>query len=316
MNGKNQFRVLGLALLIFSFFPLQAFAHNPEARATGEGSIWQQYTWFEIINPLLLLFLVLIYIIYLWAMRKISNKFSGKRFLMKKLSFLLGLITIYISLAGPVSILSNNLIFSAHMLQQGLMYLTMPFFILLGMPRNFYQFLDDRLFKNRILRIFKLPLINLLTFNMLWSLYHIPMIYEYIWKHFLLLEGVHLVLNTFAFLMWIQVLTPVDQINEMSYLKKIGYMFLNGMLITPACALIIFAPDVVYPSIYETPQVFDWLTPKGDQQLGGIIMKLVQEITYGAAIGYVFLKWSKAEGSKDKIDELPKNAIGLDYDKR
>lgn len=310
MDVKSKFKILGLALLFFALLPLQASAHNPDVRVTGDGNLFQQYSWLEMINPYLFLTLVLVYIGYLWAMRKVSTKHLGERYLKKKILFLLGLLTIYVSLAGPISILSNNLVFSAHMLQQGLMYITMPFLTLLGMPHEFYQLLDERLLKHRILRIFRLPLVNLLAFNVLWSLYHIPTIYEYIWHQFILLEALHLVINSFAFLMWIQVLTPMGQINEMSYLKRIGYMFANGMLILPACALIIFAGDVIYPSIYESPQVFSWLTPKGDQQLGGIIMKLVQEIFYGIAIGYVFFKWAKFERGKDaQIAEFPKNTV-------
>ncbi|WP_407270628.1 cytochrome c oxidase assembly protein [Radiobacillus sp. PE A8.2] len=310
MKSKKRFGILGLTLFFFAFLPLQTYAHDPEVRGNGDGNLFQHYTWFEILNPLLLLLLMLIYIVYLWTMRKISNRSLGERKFRKKLSFLLGLLTIYVSLAGPIAILSNNLILSAHMLQQSFMYIVMPPLILLGMPREFFQFLDERLFKPRFLRILKSPLLSLLLFNALWSFYHIPPIYEFFLEQFILLEILHIVLNTSAFLMWIQVLAPEDQINEMSYLKKIGYMFANGMLITPACALIIFAGDVIYPSILEAPQVFTWLTPLGDQQLGGIIMKVVQEFSYGAAIAYVFFKWARLERAKDaQIDELPSSAV-------
>ncbi|MFZ3580141.1 cytochrome c oxidase assembly protein [Virgibacillus sp. DJP39] len=310
MNIKNQLKILGLALFFFSLLPLQTFAHNPESRITEDGGVFQQYTWFEILNPLLFFSLVVVYIVYLRVMRKVSNSYTGERDLRKKISFLFGLLTIYISLAGPISILSNNLIFSAHMLQQALMYIVMPPLILVGMPHVFYQFFDKILVKSKILRIFKSPLIGLLLFNVLWSLYHIPTIYEYVWQQFILLEVSHLVINTSAFLMWIHVLAPVGQINKMSYLTKIGYMFANGILITPACALIIFAPDVVYPSVNEAPQLFSFSTPQNDQQLGGIIMKLVQEISYGAAITYIFSKWARLERKKNaQIDELPVSSV-------
>lgn len=305
MNVKNP-----LALFFFSFLPLQTFAHNPEAKATGDGSILGQYSFLEKINPLFLLSLVVVYIVYLWAMRKVSNQHSGERYLKKKISFLLGLLAVYFSLAGPVSILSNNLIFSVHMFQQSLMYIVMPPLILVGMPHEFYQFLDVRLYKSKIIRIFKSPIIGLLLFNVLWSLYHIPTIYEYVGQHLFLLEASHLVINASAFLMWVHVLAPAGLINKMSYLMKIGYMFANGILITPACALIIFAPDVAYPTLYEVPQLFSFSTPQDDQQLGGIIMKTVQEISYGVTIAYVFFKWAKLERKKDtQIDALPISAI-------
>ncbi|WP_163531422.1 MULTISPECIES: cytochrome c oxidase assembly protein [Halobacillus] len=310
MKVKNRLNILGLTLFLFIFLPIQAFAHNPDVRATGEGNLFQQYTWFEILNPILLLSLIVVYIAYLRTMRKISKKRLGERNLRKKICFLLGLLTIYITLAGPLAILSNNLVFSAHMLQTSLMYIVMPPLILLGMPQGFYHFLDEKIFKPKILRILKSPLINLILFNALWSFYHIPSIYEYFLEEFILLEILHIVLNTSAFLMWIQVLAPEGQINDMSYLKKLGYMFANGLLITPACALIIFGGDVIYPSIFESPQLFPWLGPLQDQRLGGIIMKVVQEFSYGTAITYVFFKWARLERAKDaQIDELPEHFV-------
>ncbi|MFC7063610.1 cytochrome c oxidase assembly protein, partial [Halobacillus seohaensis] len=295
---------LGLTLFLFAFLPIQTFAHKPEVRANGDENLFQQYTWLEILNPILFLSLALVYIAYLRTMRKISSNRLEERDLKKKICFLLGLLTIYISLAGPIAILSNNLVLSAHMLQQSFMYIVMPPLILLGMPRGFYQLLNEKLLKPRFLGILKSPLFTLLLFNVLWSFYHLPSIYEYFLEQFILLEILHLVINTSAFLMWIQLFAPEDQFSEMSYLKKIGYMFANGMLITPACALIIFSGDVIYPSIEEAPQVIASLTPLRDQQLGGIIMKVVQEFSYGTAIAYVFFKWARLERAKDaEVDE-------------
>ena len=44
-----------------------------------------------------------------------------------------------------------------------------------------------------------------------------------------------------------------------------------------------------------------------DQQTGGIIMKIVQEIVYGTIIGYVFFRWARREREKDKeqLQQLP-----------
>lgn len=306
LNAKAPFKILTLAAGLLTFLPLTTFAHNPDAAKNGEGGVFQQYSWLEIVNPLLLFSLMVAYFIYLKTMRILSKKGLGKLTLKKKISFLLGLLTIYIALAGPVAILSNNLIFSAHMLQQSLMYIIMPPLILLAMPKAFYQSFDKILSKPKFLRIFKSPLVNLFLFNLLWSFYHLPDVYEYFLEQVLLLEIIHIVINTAAFLMWIQVLAPDDQVNEMSSIKKIGYMFANGMLITPACALIIFAGEPIYPSLSQGPQIFSWLPPRDDQQLGGILMKVVQELSYGSIIAYVFFKWAKTERAKDaQIDEVP-----------
>ncbi|MBB3854344.1 hypothetical protein DV713_08435 [Parageobacillus thermoglucosidasius] len=60
------------------------------------------------------------------------------------------------------------------------------------------------------------------------------------------------------------------------------------MLLTTACALIIFANEPFYTVYYDAPQLFKTLSPLVDQQAGGVIMKVVQEIVYGTMIECVF----------------------------
>ncbi|MDC3412319.1 cytochrome c oxidase assembly protein [Aquibacillus sp. 3ASR75-11] len=307
MKNIHQLKVIGMALFfIFFLSPTQTFAHKPEKILEDGDNLFQQYSWIEIINPVVLLSLLVIYIAYLFVIKRRTNL---KISFLKKVSFFFGLFTTYIALAGPISILANNSIFSAHMLQQSLMYVVMPPLILVGLPEVFYHFVDKKLSKP-VLRLLKSPLIGLLLFNSLWSFYHIPTFYENISHNLALLQLTHVVITSSAFLMWIQVLAPEGVISNLSPLKKIGYMFLNGMLITPACALIIFSQDVLYSSMFQAPILFSWQSPLDDQQLGGIIMKIVQEFAYGSVIGYIFYKWAKGERAKDsKIDPRPASVI-------
>jgi putative membrane protein len=102
-------------------------------------------------------------------------------------------------------------------------------------------------------------------------------------------------------------------------------MFVSGVLFTPACVLIIFSSHALYatytdPSTWaiamsyclppgaEIPyevlsgeQSLTLLSPQQDQQFGGAMMKVIQELAYGVAIGYTFRIWMK----RDK-DETPK----------
>ncbi|MFP3589556.1 cytochrome c oxidase assembly protein, partial [Paraburkholderia sp. SIMBA_055] len=71
---------------------------------------------------------------------------------------------------------------------------------------------------------------------------------------------------------------------QLAGLKKLTYIFANGVLITPACALIIFAEDPLYATYMSVPQIFPSLDTFSDQRLGGIIMKLIQELVYGCVL--------------------------------
>jgi putative membrane protein len=41
------------------------------------------------------------------------------------------------------------------------------------------------------------------------------------------------------------------------------------------------------------------MTPKDDQQLGGIVMKLIQEFINSAALYTVFMQWFRKERAKE-----------------
>jgi putative membrane protein len=116
--------------------------------------------------------------------------------------------------------------------------------------------------------------------------------------------------------------------DTMKPLGKILYIFANGVLITPACVLIIFSNvplyetyssegawmqamalcvpgDVLQGITYAIsgPEMFSPMGTLEDQQLGGIIMKIMQEITYGIILATVFFKWFNRDSLK--VDPIP-----------
>jgi putative membrane protein len=153
--------------------------------------------------------------------------------------------------------------------------------------------------------------------------YHLPIVFDAIKQS----QFWHPLILTFIFftalMMWWPVLNPLPEHQTLSEIKKIGYMFANGMLLTPACALIIFADTPLFAT-YSDPQIWmkamelcvpagtlaslditgpdflHWLPVVEDQQTGGIIMKIIQEIVYGSIIGYVFFKWARKERQQEE----------------
>jgi putative membrane protein len=114
----------------------------------------------------------------------------------------------------------------------------------------------------------------------------------------------HTILLVAAFFMWWNITCPVPEMERLSSLLKFAYIVGNGVLLTPACALIIFADSVLYTAYIGVPQLFSALTPLGDQQLGGVIMKIIQELVLGTALAYSFRQWYSREKSMEAIDHL------------
>ena len=175
---------------------------------------------------------------------------------------------------------------------------------------------------------------------MTFSIYHIPIIHDYVMTHYTVHDIYYVVMLIMAFMMWWHVITPVKEWAKLTHVKKMAYIFANGVLLTPACALIIFTNAPLYaiyndPEVwvqamgycipgdtsfllaqFEGPQFFNMFTVIEDQQTGGIIMKLVQEVTYGVLLGFVFRDWFNREHKQEDLDaKLLKDAMLVNHNK-
>lgn len=226
-------------------------------------------------------------IIFLTMMRPASTR--------KVVSFMAGLLLLYISKGSPLAFYGHHYSFSLHMVQQSIDYFMMAPLLLYGLPDQFFVSILRHRVRGAIIDFFTRPLLSVVLFNMLFSLYHVPLIFDQMSNSLFIHVVYHLILQLTAFAMWWPILVPSVKRKAMTHMLKIGYMFANGVLLTPACALIIFADHLLYESYQGTLPFINLLTPLEDQQLGGVLMKLIQEVVYGSVIGIVFYQWYRAE---------------------
>jgi len=282
-------------------------------------------------SPYFLTLIVILGIIYYLITGPYRHKFGGAEQntpTVKQHAFIyLGLFLLYIVKGSPIDLLSHIML-TAHMVQMAIFLLLFPILIIKGIPVWIWEkVVYHRVLKPVILLLTK-PLVSLLLFNGLFSIYHIPVIFDFsksapVW-HFV----IHGILLLAAFNVFLPLLLPFKEINTMTPLLKIAYIFANGVLITPACVLIIFASDPIYAAYSQDgawiqslalcvpgdilsgisvslsgPEMFSPLSTVIDQQLGGIIMKTLQEIVYIGLMVKIFFSWSNARSRE--IDPLP-----------
>jgi putative membrane protein len=275
-------------------YPIISFAHGNEPEHNK--SIFEHYSFFELWNPVLFIIILFVFYGYIHYGKK------GNNLSIRKITFFaLGLTIFYLALGSPLHILGDSYLFSAHMLQQSLVYVLVPPLLLLGLIDIF----NMELFNNkRLIRFINKPLVHLLAFNVLFSLYHIPIVFEFLVNNTILHSFSHIILTVSAFLMWIPIIPIFKELETLSEVQKIGYIFAAGVLLTPACALIIFADTPLYPTYMTDQPLFSLLPPQDDQELGGIIMKVIQEFVYGSVIGYIFFHWAKKEKEIDPVVDV------------
>jgi len=241
----------------------------------------------------------------------------------QKIMFLTSAVVFYLAHGGPLSLL-GHIMFSFHMVNMALSYLIVPPMLLMSIPAFVWRYVFARPFWRK-LRLLMHPIFTLVLFNLLFSIYHVPVVHDYVMTHFTVHRLYYAVLLITSCMMWWQITSPVPEWSRLTDVKKMAYVFANGVLLTPACALIIFTKSPLYamysdPNVwvvamgycvpgdrtwllseFEGPQFFSNLSVVEDQQIGGIVMKLVQEVMYGIILAFIFKQWFKREHSEDDV---------------
>jgi putative membrane protein len=281
-------------------------------------------------SPGLLIVITILAVMYILAIDQFRLQWfkqSSPVLLKRKISMLLGLSIYYFAQGGPLELLSH-LVFSMHMISMSLSYLVVPPLILYGFPDWMLRRVLSVSGLGRTVRILTYPILTLVLFNILFSLYHFPIILDYIMTHYTIHRVFFVVLLVSAFMMWWNVLCPLPEYERLSDVQKMGYIFANGVLLTPACALIIFADSTLYAtysdpviwakalgycvpmgsdvilSMFKGPGDFAFFSPLDDQQFAGVLMKLMQEITYGIVLFYIFTRWFRRDHHVSSIDPI------------
>ncbi|PSL50946.1 putative membrane protein [Salsuginibacillus halophilus] len=299
------------------------------------GEYFSTFSFRGLFTPELLVILFIVFLLYFYITRRMRHRFplSEPQTPGQDLMFVTGLTAIYFGWGGPLYAL-GHMVFSVHMFQMVLVYILAVPLILLALPRWLIQYLYEGL-EEKVPVLHKIvfhPVLGLLLFNALFSFYHMPVVFDMLMLNVGLHSIYEIALLLAAMLMWWHMLSPLPTVDGLSDLRRIGYVFANGLLITPACALIIFAGEPIY-STYTDPavwsQVMAYCVPAGsdvpmsmfntsnalltlnthlDQQLAGVLMKVMQEIAYGITIGYIFKQWLAKEKQQDgelSINDIP-----------
>jgi putative membrane protein len=266
---------------------------------------WTELGFTNLWSPAVMFFVVLLGVIYRLAIGKWRSFFPNSMRVggWQQFSFYSGLILYYVSYGSPMNYFGHYMMFSFHMIQQSIAFLIVPPLIWLGVPAWMIRPVLESRWIKAWFRVGFNPVVGILMFNMIFSIYHIPLVFNYVYEIGWLHAVYHYVLLITAFQMWFIVFCPVHEYDRLSSLQKLAFVFGMGILITPACALIIFAGKLLYPHYAEVPQQFMILPLLEDQQLGGVVMKIMQEIVYGTVIGFIFFRWFNTERRKEAEEE-------------
>ena len=208
--------------------------------------------------------------------------------------FYLGLIIIYIAVGSPLDSIAELFLFSAHMVQHMLLIYVAPTLLIYGMPAWLIDALIKYLKLTPLLRLLTNPVCGGLLFTFVFTLWHIPTLYELalIDKRIHILE--HFTVFTLGILMLWPFMTLSKLVPRRSFPIRLITIFLLMVGQLPVFAFLTFAGEAIYPTYAWAPRIID-LDPLNDQILGGIIMKVINMAFSLTLLGLCFYHWAKNE---------------------
>lgn len=281
-------------------------------------------------SPYFLSYVVLLALAYYVITGPLRHKFSTdapRPSGLQQFYFYTAMLLLYIVKGSPIDLLTHIML-TFHMVQMAIYLLVVPILIIKGIPAWFWSKIVYVPIIRPIVKLLTKPLISLLLFNTLFSIYHIPGIFNFTKSSQIAHSSASIILITAAFIVWWPILSPLKEFNKMQPLLKMAYIAANGVLITPACVLIIFASNPLFEAYSQSgawiqamslcvpgnvldglqftisgPEMFSSMSTVEDQQLGGIIMKSMQEIVYIFLLARIYFVGFSKESRK--IDPLP-----------
>ncbi len=221
--------------------------------------------------------------------------------------FVAGLATIFVASDWPVHDLAEGYLYSVHMVQHMLITLVAAPLLLLGTP----DWLARRLLPGRLVRVVRQaarPVPNLFQFNAVLVLSHWPFWVNATLRNHPLHFVAHALLLLSALLMWMVIVSPLPEVPRARPPMQMLYLFLQTLLPTVPASFLTFGSKPLY-SFYETvPRLYGW-TALSDQQVAGLIMKLVGGFYLYTIIAVIFFRWYGDEERKEPEAQLPETQL-------
>ncbi len=201
-------------------------------------------------------------------------------------TFVLAMITLWVASDWPMHDISEEYLYSAHMLQHMMLSYFLPPLALMATPTWLARVLlgDGALY--RTVKWFAHPIVAGVLFNATVMIIHIPLLVNESVDNGPLHYGLHVMVVTASLLMWTPVCGPVPEF-RIGVAGTMIYLFLQSVVPTVPAAWLTFAEDVVYDA-YDKPLRLWGIDAITDQQLAGAVMKTGGGLFLWGIVIYLF----------------------------
>lgn len=221
-------------------------------------------------------------------------------------SFAGGIFALWAALDWPIGALGAGYLASAHMVQFLLITLIAPPLLLAGVPRRAYAGLAGRRRLHAVLRWLTHPLIALPIFNAVMISTHLPAVNDSLMVSQLGSFAIDFAWLASGLVFWWPLVAPVPERPWMHELLKIGYLTVQTIMGIPLFFYLTFSRFPVY-SVFELAPRVHGIGAHADQQVAGLIMKIVGGLILMGAVTVIFLRWSRREEEAPGLARRPES---------
>lgn len=261
--------------------------------------MWDTFLWRW--DPIWAGVIVILALLYEGALRFFPVPSQKARQLNKqRLAFFSGLILSFTALGSPLAPMGQHS-FSMQMLRLSLICWFAPPLILLGLPPGLLRPLWRGRWRRAVFSYLTHPLIALISFHFTFIILYYPPVFDGVFSRPFQGPFAEVLLVLTAYLMWWPVFCPYPEWDRLNEWKKIVYITVSAVLLTPVSLWLLFA-DVSLYGTYETVSNPFALDPVTEQKIAGGWMKLVQIFLFGGVLTYWFIRWIRKEEKKEPIN--------------
>lgn len=213
--------------------------------------------------------------------------------------YVAGVLVLMLSLVSPLDALSDNYLFSVHMVQHMVLILVIPPCLLLGIPREMAQKAMRYRWVQRAEAVLSKPALAWSAgIGTMW-LWHWPPLYNaaVASEHVHIVE--HLSFLVGATIFWWPVISPIEEL-RLKPLLAVAYTFAACTAHSVLGIILTFAPLGHYPAYMTSADPYgilpiirgQWgITPSVDQQWGGLLMWVPACLVFLAFILVTLSRW-------------------------
>jgi putative membrane protein len=258
-----------------------------------------QWNW----EPSILIGTVLITGLYLYAIGSLRKRYFPEEPVKtgQTVSFLLGMLLMFLSLVSPLDELGDSYLFSAHMVQHLVLTMVGPPLLVIGTPGWFIKPLVRNKIAFRIAKALTYPAVAFVLYNVDFWLWHAPPLYNATLENQNIHILEHLTFIVFGILNWWPMFSQSKDLPRLSIGGQVLYLFLSGMPSVLLGAGLTFSPPLYAPYI-AAPRVWG-ISAATDQQLGGLIMWVPVSISYIVVMSVLFIRWMQQQEAKQLAEE-------------